>query len=355
MAAIVLAGCTVGPDYRPPAQPMPAQWEAPPTTQASVTVQEPLQVEQWWTTFHDPVLDSLVRRAVASNLDLEAASERVRQARATVGVARAGLFPAANANGSYSRSGSGRGSDQDSWQAGVDAAWEMDIFGGIRRSVEAARAGYQASIEDRRDVLRTVLSEVATDYILLRGYQQEIIIAHENLDVQTRNLGATREKKTLGTGTDLDIAQAEVQVASTTASIESQEANEQLTLYALGILLGLPPTSLEAELAEPKNIPEPPAIVPVGLPAELLRRRPDIRRAERQLAAATAAIGVATADLYPRFTLSGNLNLQGNNLSALETGTTVRGHLAPASPGGSLTRARFDRTSKCRARCRRRH
>ncbi|MDP9173827.1 MAG: efflux transporter outer membrane subunit [Planctomycetota bacterium] len=312
-----VVGCNVGPDYRAPNTSTPAHWETPPTTMGSLTVQEPIEIEQWWTTFHDPMLDSLVQRAIVSNLDLEAATQRVRQARATVGIARAGIFPSVNSNASYSRSGSGRSDDQDLWQAGADAAWELDIFGGIRRSVESAKAGFQASVEDRRNVLITVLGEVATDYILLRGFQQEILIAQQNLDVQARNLSTTREKKTLGTGTDLDIAQAEAQVASTTAAIENQEANEQQTMYAISILLGLPPTTLESELMPQAPIPQPPLILPVGLPSDLLRRRPDIRRAERQLAAATAQIGVATADLFPKFSLTGNLSVGGNNFPAL--------------------------------------
>ncbi len=298
---------------------MPAQWETGPTTQASMTVQEPIQVEQWWTTFHDETLNSLVRRAVESNLDVEAARERVRQARATVGFVRAGLYPSVNFNGSYSRSGSGNGTGQSLWQAGFDALWEMDVFGGVRRSVEAAKASLDAAVEDRRDVLVTLLAEVATDYILLRGYQQEIAIAKENLDVQIRNASVTRDKKKLGTGTELDVAQAEAQVATTTADMETLESLEQQTIYALSILLGLPPTALERELETEGKIPQPPGIVPVGLPAELLRRRPDIRRAERQLAAATAQIGVATADLYPKFSLTGNLNFQGDKISALGT------------------------------------
>jgi multidrug efflux system outer membrane protein len=311
------SGCKVGPDYHPPEQPMPAEWESPPPTQASVTVAQPVQVEQWWTTFHDPMLDSLVRRAVASNLSLEAATARVRQARAGIGVARSGLFPSARASGSYSRSGSGTGADQDLWRTGLDSVWELDLFGGVRRGVESATARYEASLEDRRAVLVTLLGEVAADYILLRGYQQDLVIAQQNLQVQARSANVAREKRKLGTGTELDIAQSEAQVASTKAAMETLESNRQQTVYALSILLGLPPTALEEELTPPGDIPDPPPVVPVGLPSELLRRRPDIRRAERQLAAATAQIGVATADFYPKFALSGNLSVSGSQISAL--------------------------------------
>lgn len=329
-AAAIVAGCEVGPNYHPPRTPMPAQWEAPPTTQASVTVQQPVEIEQWWTTFHDPELDSLIDRAVQSNLDLEAATERIRQARASIGVVSASLFPTANATGSYSHSFSGHGQGSDLWRAGLDAAWEIDVFGGIRRSVEAANASYQASIEDRRDVLVTLLGEVASDYILLRGFQQEIIISQENLQAQIHNASLTREKKQLGNVTDLDIVQADAQVASTTADIATLQTSEEQTVYALSVLLGLPPAALDEEFSQPQKVPAPPSFVPVGLPSELLRRRPDIRRAERQLAAATANIGVATADLFPRFSLTGNLSFSGAHLASLGDWANRFGSIGPS-------------------------
>jgi NodT family efflux transporter outer membrane factor (OMF) lipoprotein len=311
-------GCTVGPDYHPPAQPMPGRWESPPTTQASVTVQQPVQVAEWWTTFHDPTLDSLIQRAVASNLSLEAATQRIRAARASVGVVSAGLWPGVNANADYTRSGGGgRQPWESQWHAGLDAAWEVDIFGGVRRSVEAANANLQASVEDRRDVLVTLLGEVASDYIILRGQQQQIIIAQENLDAQQRNAVLTRDKQTLGTGTELDVVQAESQVASTTAVIATLEASEQQTIDALSVLLGQPPRALAEELQPREKVPVPPEVLPVGLPSDLLRRRPDIRRAERQLAAQTAAIGVATADLFPKFSLTGTFGFQARRIDLI--------------------------------------
>lgn len=308
LGGFVAGGCMVGPDYHRPEQKMPARWSSPPTTQGSVTVQRPMDVQRWWTVFHDPVLDSLIDRAVQSNLDLEAARWRVVEARASVGVARAGLFPSANASASYRRSYSGVGSSggQDLYQAGFDAAWELDIFGGLRRSVEAANASLGAAVEDRRDVLVTLLAEVATDYIDLRGFQQEIVIAKENLEAQVRNAELARKKLQLGPGTQLDIAQADAQVASTKAQIASLESLEEQVIHALGILLGQEPTALAGELAPREKIPNAPPEVPIGVPSELLERRPDIRRAERQVAAATAEIGVATADLFPRFSLTGS-------------------------------------------------
>jgi multidrug efflux system outer membrane protein len=317
LLSLVVCGCKVGPNYQPPKQSMPDRWDSPPTTQASVTVQQPVEIERWWATFNDPILDSLERRAVASNLDLQAATQRIRAARASVGIAKAGLFPAANANGSYTRSGGQNVPSANLWQAGLDAAWELDVFGGIRRSVEAANANLQAAVEDRRDVLVTLLGEVATDYILLRGEQEEINIAQENLDVDIKNASLARDKQKLGTGTELDVVQADAEVATTTAAISTLQTSAQQSIYALSILLGSQPTTLDLELRPTQKVPDPPAVVPVGLPADLLRRRPDIRRAERQLAAATAEIGVATADWFPKFNLSGNIGVDASRIQGL--------------------------------------
>jgi NodT family efflux transporter outer membrane factor (OMF) lipoprotein len=332
-----LAGCEVGPNYRPPEQKATPTWVAPPTTQASVTVQQPLQVDQWWTTFNDPTLDSLIRRAAVQNLDLLSAAERIRQARALLNGTSGTFWPMLNANGSYTRSfAGGKGSSvvvtgtngntatltsgphaRDFFQSGFDATWELDVFGGVRRSIEAA--GYQVdfAIEDRRDVLITVYGEVASDYIALRGFQQEIVIAQENLAIQIHSLGVTQKKVVGGTTTALDVANAQAQVATTRSEISSFESSAQQEIYALSVLLGQEPLTLQAELSPAGEIPRPPSIVAVGIPSELLRRRPDIRRAERQLASTTAQIGVATAQLFPRFTFNGTLTVGGNNFSSL--------------------------------------
>jgi len=348
-----MAGCAVGPNYQRPAQHMPASWTAPPTTQPSITVQQPLRIERWWTTFSDPELDSLVKRAVESNLTFELATERLRQSRALLGVATAGFFPDINASGSYRRSFSAGGGTfvvtgggntgtvtgggttarphpHDLWQAGFDSAWELDIFGGVRRSIEAAQADFQAAVEDRRDVLVTLLGEVATDYLLVRGFQQEILIAHGNLEADRHSLDVTRQKVQLGSGTQLDVANAQAQVASIRAQIAGFVSLQQQAVYSLSVLLGREPTDLQQELSATGPIPLTPPVVPVGLPSELLRRRPDIRRAERQLAAETARIGVATADLFPKFSLTGTLSLQGSRYEALSSWGTRSWSFGPS-------------------------
>lgn len=338
---LAAAGCEVGPDYHTPKEHMPSSWVAPPTTQASITVQSPLQVERWWTTFNDPTLNSLVERAVASNLDVKQAEERIRQERASLGVAEAGLYPQVYTPLGYTRSFNNnipnstvtlpsgrtrviRNRPTDTWEGGFDATWELDIFGGVRRGVEAAEANVQAAVEDRRDVLVTLLGEVATDYMDLRGYQQQVQIAQENLTSQIRSVEVTRKKMQGGLTTGLDVANAEAEVATTRASIAQYQSLAQQQIYAISVLLGQEPAVLLPELSPAAKIPVTPPLVPVGLPAELLRRRPDIRRAERQLAAATAEIGVATAGLYPQFTLSGDLSLGGSRYQQLTSwGTRI--------------------------------
>lgn len=314
---VFLGGCTVGPNYRPPSTTMPAGWKIPPSTQASLPTAASAPIDRWWSTFDDPELDSLIARAIQFNLDLEAATERIRQSRASLEIAQAGLLPTATGNGSYTYSGTGQSKPQQLWQAGLDAAWEIDIFGGVRRSVESATDTLQASFENRRDVLVTLLGEVATDYIAVRGLQQEIIIAQQNLDVQTRNVGVTREKKRLGTGTELDVVQAQQLVASTAASVSNFQSQEMQAVYALSILLGSSPTTLDEELATPHALPAPLMPVEISVPSELLRRRPDIRLAERQLGAATAQIGVAVAQLFPTFSLTGSGSVQAANFAGL--------------------------------------
>ena len=206
----------------------------------------------------------------------------------------------------------------DTWSGGFDATWEADIFGGLRRGVESAYANLlEATVEDRRDVLVTLLAEVATDYIQLRGFQQQVKIGQDNLAAQSHTLEVTREKKGFGVVSGLDVANSEAEVASTSAQIALFQNLVQQQIYAISVLLGDEPTALIQELSPEAEIPIAPPLVPVGLPAELLRRRPDIRRSERLLAAATADIGVATADLFPHFGLNGSLTVGGARVENL--------------------------------------
>lgn len=328
LGLLASAGCTVGPDYRAPRVSLqdtpwagtgtnqgPASVAAPP----SILTTQPAGVTNWWTMFRDPVLDSLAARAVQSNLDMKQAESRVRQARAQRGVAAGGLWPWLDAAAEYNRSrrsGGGAGAE-NLYQAGFDAAWELDVFGGQRREVEAADADIAASVEDRREVLVTLVSEVALNYISLRGSQREIAIAKENLAAQKTSLELTSQLFQGGFRSKLDVANAEALVATTRSQIPLLEMSARQSIYALGLLLASEPSALVAELSDEGPIPPTPPEVPLGLPSDILRRRPDIRRAEALLHGATARIGVATADLFPKFSLTGSLGVSSAKRSSL--------------------------------------
>ena len=274
-----ITGCVVGPNYPAPATQTPGSFEDPysilarpttqPSTQPSVTLERPVELVRWWTAFNDPEMTSLIERAIARNLDLRIATSRVLQVRAQQGIASSAQFPSVDTSAAYSRShssGSIESADRDSLRAGLDAAWELDVFGGIHRSVEAARADTQAAIEDRRDVLILIVSQVGISYIQLRGFQQQIVIARENLAAQERSVNLAREKVRGGTGTGLDVANAEAQVATTTSTIPSLESLAQQTIYTLSLLLGQPPAALTKELAQSELIPTTPPRCPSGFP-----------------------------------------------------------------------------------------
>ncbi len=331
LCLMALSGCAVGPDYRPPDTKVPEAWYGlnnPGPASTSLAIPQPVTLVEWWQTFRDPILDTLVQMALRSNLDLKQAEARIRQARATRGTVAAGLFPQVEASALYQKSqGSSQvaggggiataGALRELFQVGLDAAWEVDIFGGVRRGVEAADADTRAAVEDRRDVLVTLVGEVGTNYINLRGFQQQIAIARKNLEAQKQTARITHKRFEAGFVSKLDVANADAQVATTEAQIPVLESSAQAAVYSLGVLLGREPAVLAKELATATPIPPTPPEVPVGLPSELLRRRPDIRRAEAQIHAATARIGVAVADLFPRFSLTGSFGLSANDITRL--------------------------------------
>jgi NodT family efflux transporter outer membrane factor (OMF) lipoprotein len=298
----------------------------------------PAALAAWWSIFNDPALTGLVEEALAANLDLKIAEARVRQARAAWGTAFAGLWPSVNSSASYTRShesppsttgttgasgGAGASASKphevrtDLFQAGLDAAWELDIFGGTRRTVEAADADLQAAEENHRAVLVSLAAEVGTTYISLRGYQQQLAIARKNLASQIRTAGITRKRYEAGFANALDTANAEALAASTQSQIPLLESAVRQSIYSLSILLAREPAALEAELAPEAPVPQMPQQVAVGVPSELLRRRPDVRNAEAQLHAATARVGVAVAEFFPKFSLIGSFGLRGDEWQTL--------------------------------------
>jgi len=333
-SGLSISGCMVGPDYHAPHPEAPSGWagvtEAPAPRPPSVATAQPAQLTQWWKRFNDPTLAQLVEDALKTNLNLQLAVANLRQARAARGIAVAGLWPEITASGEYLReSTSGvtapttKGtaapavqSLQNLYQAGFDAAWEIDLFGGQRRNVESADASVQAAIEGISNVQVTIAAEVALNYVQLRGYQQQIAIAQKNLKAMQNTALITRQKAGAGFSSALDGANAEASVATTAAQIPVFETSARQSIYALSILLARPPADLLKQLTPTGDIPGAPAQIPAGLPSDLLRRRPDIRQAEAQLHAATAQIGVATADLFPKFSLTGAVSWQSNLLNA---------------------------------------
>jgi multidrug efflux system outer membrane protein len=331
LCAAVGLGCAVGPKFKSPETKAPPAWDGQTAVTASLpskTTIDPVTLVAWWQAFKDPTLSSLVERAMRANLDVRQAEARVREARAARGVAGAPLWPQVDSSAFYERSkgssevgGGGAiatvGRARELFQVGLDASWELDIFGGTRRGIEAATADLQAAVEDRRDVLVTLAGEVGTNYLNLRGFQQQIAIARKNLASQKKTADITHRRFEAGFVSRLDVANADAQVATTEAQIPLLEASARSAIYSLGVLLGRQPAALAAELSQEASIPPNPPEVPVGLPSELVRRRPDIRRAEAQVHAATARIGVATADLFPRFFLTGSFGFSSSELSRL--------------------------------------
>ena len=340
-ALLLLAGCTVGPNFETPEWLSPASWFAKKAESIqrtpSLPVAEPIDPD-WWSLFKDPQLTALERRVAGENLDVQAATVRLAESRAQLGVVGAAQFPTFNANGSYTRqkasnlgvfsnapnalgangaSGSTTGGVSSSvlnafdvYQVGFDASWEVDLWGRVRRSVESSTASVEASAEARRDTLISNLAELARDYIQLRGIQLQLQIARDNAKTAQQSLQLTQQRASGGVTTDLDVANAAAQLRTTEAQIPALEQQESEFINAISLLLGLPPNALQAELITPKPVPPIPPRIPVGVPSELARRRPDIRQAEALLHATTADIGVAVANFYPSVTLTGSVGLQ---------------------------------------------
>ncbi len=355
-AVLVFSGCAVGPDYRRPSEELPSAWIGASGRENRVSSMT-ASLSTWWKAFGDPVLTSLIERGIASNLDLKIASQRIRQSRAILGEVRGGLLPALDASAGYQRSatrapddsdtGTGAGSGNGSlYRAGLDASWEIDVFGGVRRGVEAAQADVEASVEDLRDVLVILAGDIGINYLDLRSLQEQLRITRDNLATQERSAEITRKRYEAGFASALDLSNALAQTASTKAQIPSLEAQIRQIVYGLGLLLGDVPGSLVAELSPDRPLPTIPGKVPAGMPSQLLERRPDIRRAEARLHAATARIGVAKADLFPKFFLSGSAGLQADDLDSWSASVTRLWSVGPSVSwnifNGGRTRAKIE-------------
>jgi NodT family efflux transporter outer membrane factor (OMF) lipoprotein len=332
------AGCTVGPDYVPPKADAPAGWTEDTAPGLIGTGPEAAkQLDQWWTGFKDPTLDRLVEMAIADNLDLKIAEQRLVEARAERASAAAGFLPTLGASASAERQRYSTalkfppfGGIANTFQAGFDASWEIDVFGKTRRAVEAADATVDATVENRRDVLVSLLAELGRDYATLRSAQARLDIARRNIKADQDGLDLTREKFTGGLGNELDVAQAQAQLQTLNAAVPQLQATVATQAHAIAVLLGKEPGALEAELSTAAALPTAPPILPAAVPSDVVRNRPDIRAAERQIAGANAQIGVAIAQMFPSFSISPSFGIAGgafNNI--LKDGALQWG--APAS------------------------
>ena len=338
LAPLLLAACTVGPDYHPRSADdlgVPAAYSVP----ASATAED---LTRWWDRFDDPVLGRLVEQARVANLDAVQAVARLRQARESLRQSRSTLLPTVSGSAGYQRNenlrGGGRsfslpdgtvvdtgGGGTNSFSVGASASWQIGIFGELRRTVEATGAQYQATGLDYAAVLISVEQEVARNYVLARLYQAQLANARASLALQDDNLEIAGFRVQAGLVSSLDVEQARQQRAQTAATIPVEEQQYNAAVSRLGVLTAQAPGAFKAQLATPAPIPTGPRAIGVGIPADVLRRRPDVRTAERTLAAATAQIGVAKASLYPALAITGNLNTNATLLTGI--GDAITGGL----------------------------
>ena len=334
LAIFLSSSCApVGPNYQKPEVQTPDAWHE--TISREMAKQSGAGLQTWWKIFDDPILNHLIEKARQSNLNLKIALSGIAASRARLGVVSGREFPNANGLASFTRF---KHSDdgplkqlaprdgfesQNMFMLGLDALWEIDVFGRIRRQIEAAGAEYQASIEDYRDVLVTLFAEVAMAYVEVRSCQRRIQCAEANAATQRKMLELTRARYSSGISSKLDTAQAMSNLANTEAAIPPFRIRLHSIINRMGVLLDTDTETLHAELGKPAPIPLPGEGIGIGVPADLLRQRPDIRMAEKELAAQTALIGAATADLYPRFAISGFFGLETGSFSDLGGGSAL--------------------------------
>ena len=351
-ACLGVTACTMPPKRPASTVSVPNAWSQLPEATAKGQALQSVDLTRWWETFQDPQLQTLIQRGITHNRDIREATARIRETRASRILTAAPLWPFLGYSASYSRNrsssaavafafddfltdgtddsnGSGNtsgrsagnsfgfGQDRNFYQTGLDASWELDLFGRTRWAVEAADATIAEAEENRRAVLITLLSEIAQNYIELRGAQRRLAIAQHNILAQQDSVEVTRARYNAGITSGLDAAEAQALLATTRAQIPALQVAIQQSIHRLGVLAGDPPSTFVETLSADQPIPNAALGSEIGFPSELLRRRPDIRRAERELEATTARIGVATADLFPRITLTGRLATQGLDFSDL--------------------------------------
>lgn len=322
LALTGLTGCvSVGPDYIPPVPETPAAWSRMDDPAVNATAAD---LGRWWHNLEDPLLSEIVREALDANLDLRSARVRLKEARARRAVALAGFFPSVSSSGSGSRSQSSRetgsGMTRELYSGSLDAGWELDVFGGTRRGYEAAEADFEVSRAELHAAQVSVAAEAALSYVEMRTLQERLRIARDNLASQTETLQLTQWRAQAGLVDIQDVAQARSNREQTRSQIPALETSLAETQHSLEILLGKTPGSMRARLDVEGGLPAVPERIAAGIPADALRQRPDIRAAERTLAAETARVGVAEAARYPSFTISGSIGLEALTFRALGGG-----------------------------------
>ncbi|PZV39624.1 efflux transporter outer membrane subunit [Mesorhizobium kowhaii] len=330
LSAVLLAGCVVGPDYQMPILPMPANWSGQKPTKSA----QPAQLSRWWQRLRDPILNTLVDEAVAGNLDVATAKAKIREARASYRQSVGTLLPSVDGSGSLTRNKSsvttsGSSGIYSEYQAGFDASWELDLFGANHRGVEAARYGLDASQEELRSTLLTLVGDVASYYAQARGYQARIALARRSAASQRQTAELTRTMAQAGTATAADVAKAMGQASSTEAAVPTLEASFAEAVHRLSVLTGRPPAALSERLKRGASIPTPRLPMPTGIPADILLSRPDVRMAERQYAQYTAKIGQAEAARYPSVSLTGDISTAALKLGDLGKNSSIGWSFGP--------------------------
>ena len=356
----LIAGCATMPEYKEASLPLSDQWNVP--VDGGVTT-ETADLTRWWQQLEDPELNKLVDMALHVNLDIKIARARLREVRAARGVIAPDRLPQINANASFNRSrqsenagfgggnfgggalgavsggGGGMGGMNNLFEAGFDAQWELDIFGQVEKELEAADADIEAAREGLRNMQSVLVAEVAREYIEVRAAQRRLAVARANIATQQDSVAISKSRFDAGLSSELDVKQAEAQLATTESTVPTLEAAVTSGILRLAILTRQKGSGLLPEMNADAAWPARPAVLPIGLQSDLLRRRPDVRQAERELAAATARVGVAVADLYPKFSLTGRFGGQSSDLNTLNIGA---GRFWSFGPGVSLPI--FDRT-----------
>jgi multidrug efflux system outer membrane protein len=331
----LISGCAVGPNYKQPQTSVAGSFANNPTNAINA---DEAALATWWKGFKDPKLDTLIEQAMAHNHDLRIATANLKEARALRRLTTFDLAPTVQANAGYDKRLLSKAAapstprdkrELEFFDAGFDATWELDLFGRVRRSVEAANAQSAATEADRLDVLVSVTAEVVRNYLELRGQQNQLAVARKNAEVQKETLQITDDRLRGGRGTDFDVSRSSSLLNLTLSTIPPLEAGIQKIIHRLAVLTGQQPTTLVSDLSLPTPLPTVMPALTVDSPESLLRRRPDIRAAERSLAASTARIGIATADLFPRVSFVGSVGLQADTFAGLGRSGADRWNFGP--------------------------